>query len=93
MKRQTFENDKYYVYILYSKKDTGLYVGYSSDLRKRIGNHTRGEVTSTKHRRPLILIHYEFFVSKKDAMAREKYLKSGYGHEQIRSILKDTLGK
>lgn len=87
MRRQTpqetkmMSKDKYYVYILFSEKDEGLYIGFTSDLKKRFGNHKRGEVKSTQYCRPLVLIHYEFFVSKKDALAREKYLKSGYGHE------------
>ena len=33
----------------------------------------------------------EAYVSKRDALAREKYLKSGYGHEQLENILKNTL--
>ena len=90
MKCQTFPI-KYYVYILFSNLDKGFYIGFTSDLKKRIGKHSRGEVVSTKTRRPLTLIHYEYFISKKDALAREKYLKSGYGHDQLKAFLKNTL--
>ncbi len=82
---------KYYVYILFSKKDLKFYIGSTSDLKKRFLNHKRGEVASTSYRGPFLLIHYEYFISKKDALAREKYLKSGYGHEQLESILRNTL--
>ena len=82
---------KYYVYILFSQKDKKFYIGSTSDLRKRFSNHKRGEVVSTSYRGPFSLIHYEYFISKKDALAREKYLKSGYCHEQLESILKNTL--
>lgn len=74
-------------------KDKGFYIGSTSDLKKRFGNHTRGEVKSTHSRRPLKIIHYEYFISKKDALAREKYLKSGYGREQLGNILKNTVNQ
>lgn len=90
MKRQTFQ-EHYYVYVLRSEKDQGFYIGVTSDLKKRFGNHTRGEVISTRGRRPFVLIRYEYFINKKDALARERYLKSGYGREQLEAILKNTL--
>ena len=42
-------------------------------------------------RRPLKLIHYEYFVNKEDAEAREKFLKIGFGREQLRQALKRRL--
>ena len=72
-------------------KDKKFYIGSTGDLKKRFSNHKRGEVTSTSYRGPFSLIHYEYFISKRDALAREKYLKSGYGHEQLEIILKNTL--
>lgn len=50
-----------------------------------------GKCKSTRFRRPLSLIYYEAFLSKKDAKSREVFLKSGYGHDQINNFLKDTL--
>lgn len=82
---------RYYVYILLSLKDRRFYVGYSKDLEKRIKEHFEGKVTSTKYRLPLKLIHYEFFISKHDAKAREVFLKSGFGRDQLRKSLKRTL--
>ena len=67
----------YYVYILLSCKDSNIYTGYSSDLKRRFNQHQLGLVKSTKNRRPLKLIYYEAYISKKDAQIREKYLKSG----------------
>jgi len=93
MKRQTFQKEPYYVYVLFSLKDQGFYIGSTSDLRKRFGNHSRGEVKSTSYRRPFTLAHYEYFIVKKDALAREKYLKSGYGHQQLGNILKNTVNQ
>jgi len=67
----------YYVYILLSRKDERLYIGYTSDLKRRFCEHSRGNVESTKNRRPLRLLGYEAYHSKNDAENREKYLKSG----------------
>lgn len=46
----------YYTYVLQSKKDDNLYIGFSSDLKKRLCKHNDGLVVSTKHRRPFELI-------------------------------------
>jgi len=78
----------YYVYILQSKKDHSLYIGYTSDLRKRFKEHNQGQNISTKPFRPYSLIFYEAFIVKKDAMAREEYLKSGWGFRTIKKMLK-----
>ena len=79
------------VYVLLSLKDSKFYVVYTEDLRRRMQEHTLGKVTSTKYRRSFKLIHYEMYVTKEDALAREVFLKSGFGREQIRLSLKKTL--
>lgn len=84
---------KYYIYVLFSLKDKKFYVGFTEDLKERFKKHQNGEVISTKHRRPFALIHYEYFIDKEDAKAREVFLKSGFGREQLRQSLKRTLQK
>ena len=69
----------HYVYILRSKKDDKLYIGYTRDLKSRFAEHQRGLVTSTRHRAPLELIYYEGYRSQADAEAREQRLKSSAG--------------
>lgn len=83
-------SQKYYIYVLYSIKDKGLYIGYTENLYLRLSAHASGKAPSTKHRRPLKLIHYEYFINMKDAKMREEFLKSGYGRDQLSSILKNT---
>lgn len=82
---------RYYVYILRSVNDGGLYIGYSTNLKKRLGEHAKNHVPATRLRTPFKLIHYEYFIHKRDAKAREKFLKSGYGRDQIKAFLKNTL--
>jgi putative endonuclease len=86
-------SERYYVYVLFSYKDKKFYVGFTGDLKNRFFQHQRGEVISTKFRRPLALIHYEYFIDKQDAQAREVFLKSGFGRDQLRKALKRTLVK
>ena len=69
----------YYTYVLKSEIDRKFYIGYSSDLKSRIKEHTNGEVEATKLRRPLTLVYYEACLNKKCAIAREKYFKTGFG--------------
>lgn len=83
--------NKYFVYILNSQKDHKLYIGYTTNLESRLIEHKFGRVTSTKNRRPLQLILYEAFIDKSDALAREKFLKSGFGREQMKKAMKSTL--
>lgn len=66
----------FYVYIL--KLNNGnIYTGFTADLRKRFAEHSNGKVTSTKNKRPVLLVYYEAYMSKVDARSREQYLKSG----------------
>jgi putative endonuclease len=82
---------RFYIYILFSLRDKGFYIGYTNDLKRRLTEHSHKKVESTKNRVPLKLIHYEYFINREDAQAREKFLKSGYGRKQMRDIVKRTL--
>ncbi|MCX5726194.1 MAG: GIY-YIG nuclease family protein [Candidatus Saganbacteria bacterium] len=76
----------YYVYVLRSEKDDNIYIGINNNLDRRLKQHNSGKVNSTKHRSPFKLIHRELFPSRKSAREREKYLKSGFGRELIKSL-------
>lgn len=78
----------YYVYVLWSEKDGNKYTGYTSNLSSRFEAHQAGEVISTKFRRPFRLIYFEGCISKKDAIKREKYLKTHYGKMYLGNRLK-----
>ncbi len=80
----------YYVYVL-EDADGKKYTGYSSDLKRRIQEHARGESFSTRHRRPLSLIYYEACVCESDARRREKYLKTTGGRRFLAKRIKDYL--
>ena len=79
----------FYVYVLQSKKDFALYIGYSCNLKNRIEEHNYGEVASTKSNRPWELIFYEAYKNKQDALRREKYLKTTKGKQTLKSMLQE----
>lgn len=81
----------YYVYVLKSLKDGKLYIGYTSDLSKRIQYHNKGLSGATKNRRPFKLVFYEAFISKTDAIRDELFFKSGYGREVLKEKIKNSL--
>ena len=83
-----FFEEHYWVYILLSLKDNEKYTGYTKDLPSRFDSHQNGEVKSTKNRRPFKLIYFEGCLSQKDALKREKYLKTHYGKMFLGNRLK-----
>ena len=80
------------MYVLKSQKDGNYYVGYSADLKQRLGAHNAGHVLSTKHRRPLDLVYYEASLCQSDALRREKYLKTAYGKRYIKNRIRGSIG-
>jgi len=83
----------FYVYLLESQKDGRWYTGYTNTLQKRISEHNKGIVFSTKQRRPFKMIYCEVCLNENDAKAREKYLKSGMGKRYLKNRLKFFLAK
>ncbi len=81
----------YYVYVLQSEKDKKFYTGFTTDLKKRIEEHNSRISKSTKGRIPLKLVYYEFCLNRRDAMKREKYLKTTWGKRYIKNRIKNYL--
>ncbi len=77
----------YTVYVLQSLKDGKLYTGYTKDLPKRLKEHNTGKTKSTRWRAPFVVVYTEEYSDKDEAEAREKYLKSGKGREEIQKLL------
>jgi putative endonuclease len=92
----------YYVYVL-ENIDKSLYIGYTSDLKRRLFEHNNkkgGRTTSRKmiglQRGEALhwkLIYYEAYLEKPDAIGREKFLKGGSGRKYINKQLNHYLKK
>ena len=81
----------YYVYVLQSEIDISWYIGDTSDIDKRIIEHNSGKTATTNRKKPWSIIYFEASKSKEDAIAREKYLKSGMGRRYLKNRLKTQL--
>ena len=66
----------YYVYILKSDLDGSYYIGYTSDLERRLQFHNSGRGRYTRKKMPWKRVYYESFADKSEAIKRERYLKS-----------------
>jgi putative endonuclease len=81
----------YIVYVLTSESTGRRYVGQTEDLDRRISEHNSqghnpAKFTS-RNAGPWQLAHKEIFATRGEAMAREKWLKSGVGRRWLDSIL------
>ncbi|MFA5029835.1 MAG: GIY-YIG nuclease family protein [Patescibacteria group bacterium] len=81
----------FFVYILKSQYDKKLYIGYTSDLRRRFMEHASGKVESTRNRRPLEIIYYEAFKYEKDARNQELFYKTGQGRRVLKTRIKTVI--
>ncbi|MCK5320520.1 GIY-YIG nuclease family protein [Candidatus Parcubacteria bacterium] len=116
----------FYVYLLECQDDKSWYIGYTSDLKRRISDHQNGygcRTTSAKNNKVISrqatkngfaisrqatkngfaisrqamknnwkLIYYEAYIEKRDAIGREKFLKSGSGRKYLNKQLRNYLG-
>lgn len=84
----------YFVYYLQSKiKPTQFYVGYTTNLDKRIKEHNLGLSAATKPYLPWNLIFFEAYKDKRDAKRREKYLKTTKGRKGLKLMLRFSIAK
>jgi putative endonuclease len=83
----------FYIYILQSQKNKELYIGYTSDLKRRLEEHNQELNFSTKRYSPWDIIYYEACKEESDARRREKYLKTTQGGRLIKRRIKDYLYK
>ncbi len=81
----------YYTYVIQSEKDNRFYTGFTGNLRNRLQQHNSGNVPSTRNRAPFMLVYFEACLNEQDAIAREKYLKTGMGKRYIKNRLKRFL--
>jgi putative endonuclease len=77
----------YFVYILQSKQDHSFYVGQCDDLDRRMSKHFDGFSKYTEGKRPWKLKYFETFVSRTEALKREKEIKQKKSSVYINSLL------
>jgi len=84
----------YHVYALYNKNCAKIYIGQTQNLDERIDLH-RKKIFENSYTAKLpgewILIYREKVNNRKDALKREKQLKSYQGRQFIKSLIPTNL--
>lgn len=73
------------IYVIKGKDDY-RYVGITSNMAKRLHEHNNGKSRSTKNHRPFIVLREERCSTRKEARAREIFLKSGQGRKFLDTL-------
>jgi len=84
-------SNRYFVYILASKRNGTLYIGVTNDLGRRVWEHREGTAVSfTKKYSVTMLVYYEPFEDVNVAIRRETRLKKWNRAWKIALIEKDN---
>ena len=74
----------HYVYLLKNERTQSIYIGVSSNLRRRLTEHQKSA--------PWKLVYYEAFLDLQDARDRERKLKNyGAGLGHLKNRLRKSL--
>jgi putative endonuclease len=85
----------YYIYILYNLDNASkkkFYVGFTTDLNKRLNEHRDGKGQFTKRFGPWRLVYFEAYLSVRDAIDRERKLKHhGKGLSELKKRIEHSV--
>lgn len=79
-----------HTYILLTNKGT-YYIGSADKLEKRISQHVKGMVASTKTKLPVQLVYKEYFSTRGQAQKKEYKIKSWKSKKLIESLISKTM--
>ncbi|MEK7600914.1 MAG: SET domain-containing protein-lysine N-methyltransferase [Patescibacteria group bacterium] len=78
----------FFVYVI-ECENGAMYIGQTQNLLKRWNEHTTGRGAEyTSKYRPRGIVHSEEYSSREEAVAREKWLKTGFGRKWIKREIK-----
>jgi putative endonuclease len=79
------------VYILHSESTDCYYVGYTNNIERRMSEHNRIKGKFTDKGIPWVIVHIEVYKVKKEAMAREKFIKRKKSKSFIIELIKSQM--
>ncbi|PCH69194.1 MAG: excinuclease ABC subunit C [Bacteroidetes bacterium] len=82
----------YFVYIIKSKIDDSLYIGYTQDLAIRLRKHNTAKSGYTSRKKPWIVVYTEQFNDKFPAIKREIFLKEQKNRNFYDSLIESWSG-
>ncbi len=77
----------FFTYILFSEKLDKFYIGHTIDLERRVNEHNSGFSKSTQSGLPWKLVYSKFFISKSEAYAFERKIKSMKNRKFILNLI------
>ena len=80
---EILETRVYFVYVLRNPQGR-LYVGFTTDLERRLAQHRNDEGGWTRGRGPWELVHYATFADRVEALRHERNLKRGGTNQELR---------
>jgi putative endonuclease len=80
-------DEKFFVYILQSKKDFSFYIGQTNDLDARVSKHNDGFSKYTSSKIPWRLVYFELLESRTAVIKREKEIKSKKSRKYIEVLI------
>ncbi len=93
---KSIQNILFTIYIIYNINKGKTYVGYTSDLEKRLLRHNgflknKKSSYTSKNKGFWRLIYFEKYNSRQEVFKREKWFKTGIGRDFIKRNLGDWL--
>jgi putative endonuclease len=82
----------HFVYVIGTKQKNRLitYVGYTNDIKKRLNLHNKSRGAKFTRGRHWVLIYSEKYLTKKEALSREYYIKK---NRKVRNLIKKNFNE
>jgi putative endonuclease len=77
----------FFAYVLQSQVTLKFYYGSTQNLEERLNIHNAGLVNYTSKYTPWVLVYFEEFETRSEALKREKYFKTGAGRDFVKRKL------
>ena len=77
----------FYAYVLKSINHDFFYKEHCENLQERLLQHNSGMTESIRPYIPFELIYKEEFVTREEAISREKYFKSSAGRRFLKKVI------
>jgi putative endonuclease len=75
----------FFAYVMKSESGELYYKGHCKDLEKRLAQHNSGSTKSLRPYIPLKIVYSEQYLSREEAITREKYFKTAAGRRFLKS--------
>jgi len=77
----------FYVYVLVSLKTGRFYIGYTSNLQRRLLEHNTNNTKSLRNKGHYKIVYFEELTSSIDARKREKIIKAYKGGNAFKRLI------